>query len=283
MTRLTIAVLAPGAMGSAVGRRLAENGARVLVPLSGRSEASCNRAADAGMEAADDTAVARADVILSIIPPAEAVAAAERCAAAMQGAPAKPLFVDCNAIDTRTMTRVAAVVAAAGARCADGCIIGAPAKPGEVGPRLYVSGEAAEDLRSLGELGIDVRVMPGAIGAASALKMSYAGITKGLTALAAAMIGASVRAGADEALIGELRESQPELLKRFGKALPDMYPKAYRWAGEMREVEAFLGADRAEAGIYGAMANFYERLSNHDSGDEIAALDSFLAAAKQPP
>ena len=77
----TIAILAPGAMGSAVARRLSENGARVLTSLKGRSEATLKRAADAGMVSAEDAAIADADIILSIVPPGEAVALAERLAA----------------------------------------------------------------------------------------------------------------------------------------------------------------------------------------------------------
>ena len=60
----TIAILAPGAMGSAVARRLSENGARVLTSLKGRSEATLKRAVDAGMIGAEDDAIADADIIL---------------------------------------------------------------------------------------------------------------------------------------------------------------------------------------------------------------------------
>jgi len=76
----TIAILAPGAMGSAVASRLRENGARVLTSLRGRSEATLKRAADAGMIGSEDEAIAGADIILSIVPPGDAVALAERLA-----------------------------------------------------------------------------------------------------------------------------------------------------------------------------------------------------------
>src|SRR3569832_2025532 len=77
----SIAILAPGAMGSAIAARLAEHGAEVLTSLDGRSEATCKRAAAAGMVAADGTGIANADIILSIVPPGEALALAERLAA----------------------------------------------------------------------------------------------------------------------------------------------------------------------------------------------------------
>jgi len=69
----------------------------------------------------------------------------------------------------------------------------------------------------------------GPVGAASALKMAYAGLNKGLTALAAAMAPAATRTGAAKALREELAYSQPQLLAHIGRSLPDMYPKAHRW------------------------------------------------------
>lgn len=46
----TIAVIAAGAMGSGVGRRLVQNGCTVLTNLDGRSESTRKRATDAGMK-----------------------------------------------------------------------------------------------------------------------------------------------------------------------------------------------------------------------------------------
>jgi hypothetical protein len=83
--------------------------------------------------------------------------------------------------------------------------------------------------------------MKAPLGAASALKMSYAGINKGTTLLAAAMLLGATRAGAADALRAELSERRPELLDRYARSIPDMYLKAYRWAPEMEEIAEFLG------------------------------------------
>ncbi len=278
---MIIAVTAPGAMGSALGRVMHEHGARVLTSLQGRGGASRDRAAAAGLVAVDDRDFAEADVILSIVPPAQAVAVAERFAGVLAGQPGgrRPVFVDCNAVDVATVHRVAAVAAGAGLPFVDGCLIGLPPEPGQPSPKLYCSGAPAGELAPLAGLGIDVRVLDGPVGAASALKMSYAGITKGLTALAAAMILAATRAGAADALRRELADSQAQLLARFAKALPDMYPKAYRWAGEMEEIAAFLHEDPAAASMFKGAAGVYERLAGDGGSDrgEVAALDAFYA------
>ena len=77
----TVAVVAQGAMGAGVGGRLAERGLHVITSLAGRSEASAMRAKAAGMVAASDQEVAQADYFLSIVPPSEALALAEKMAA----------------------------------------------------------------------------------------------------------------------------------------------------------------------------------------------------------
>jgi 3-hydroxyisobutyrate dehydrogenase-like beta-hydroxyacid dehydrogenase len=278
-----IAIVAPGAMGSAVARRLHEHGARVLTSLAGRGAATRERAQAAGLVDADDHQLAAADIILSILPPAAAVGLAERLAPALAEAGRKPIYVDCNAVDVGTVARIAAIIGASGAPFVDGAIIGSPPRPGQPGPTFYLAGGPAADLAGLGELGLRLRIIDGPVGAASALKMAYAGITKGLTALGAAMVLAADRAGAAPALRAELAASQPHLLQRLGTALPDMYGKADRWVGEMREIAAFAGPDAAEARIYLAIADLYERIGAdfREGRQEIGRLDAFLALGDQ--
>ena len=59
--------------------------------------------------------------------------------------------------------------------------------------------------------GLDIAVLEGRVGAASALKLAYAGMTKGFTALATAMVNAASREGLADALRTELARTQPGL------------------------------------------------------------------------
>jgi putative dehydrogenase len=272
---LTIAIVAAGAMGSAVAHRLSRHGVTILTSLDGRSPASRARAEAAGMQhASDQEIVERAALILSVVPPADAPALAQRFAAAMKGAARKPIFVDCNAIGVTTMTEIAGVIEAAGGVCVDGAIIGFPPKGEEAGPTFYFSGPAAGEAEQLSKFGLVVRVVDGPIGAASALKLSYAGITKGLVAVASAMIMAAERAGAGDALKAELAASQPQLLARFEKTLPDMYPKAYRWVEEMHAISGFIGAAFPESKIFEGAAGIYERIAASEA--DRAQMDAFF-------
>jgi hypothetical protein len=74
---IVIAIHSPGAMGSAIAARLVEHGARVLTSLDGRSGATVERARTAGMEDVSPKTITTANLILSIVPPGEAVALAK--------------------------------------------------------------------------------------------------------------------------------------------------------------------------------------------------------------
>jgi len=285
-----VAIIAPGAMGAGVGKRLTSYGVRVLTSLTGRSEATEARAREAGMIAASDEEIAASDFILSILPPGDALALAQRFAPVLAASNAKPVYVDCNAINPATVERVAAAIAPAGCPFVDAGIIGPPppaipppqAGEGRVavsGPRFYASGAAAARFASLRQYGLDVRVLEGPLSAASALKMSYAGINKGTQAIGAAMMLAAMRAGSAQALFDELSFSQKEMLAQFQQQLPKMPAKAYRWIAEMQEIAGFVGDDPAARALYDGAAHFYQQMAEDFSGDQkaAAALAEFLA------
>jgi 3-hydroxyisobutyrate dehydrogenase-like beta-hydroxyacid dehydrogenase len=271
-------VIAPGMMGAAVGKRLVDNGLKVLTSLNGRSQETAARAKAAGLIAASDEEIAGTDFILSILPPGDAVALAERFQPALKASNAKPVYVDCNAINPKTVDRVAAVIAPTDCPFVDSGIIGSPPKPGDAGPRFYASGPAAPRFATLRQYGLDVRVLDGAMSAASALKMSYAGITKGTQAIGAAMMLAATRAGSADALFAELSSSQKEMFAWFKRGLALMPPKAYRWVAEMHEIAGFVGEDPTAHELYEGAAHFYERIAEDFDGDkkDVTALVEFL-------
>jgi putative dehydrogenase len=272
-----VAVIAPGMMGSAVARRLTSSGLEVRTLLSGRSAGTVARARAAGMRDASVEQIAQCDFILSIVPPGEALALAERLAPALRAEPRKPIYLDCNAVSPETVMRIDGVVRETGAAFVDGGIIGPPPEPNSSKTRIYLSGPDAGKVAGLAAFGLSMPVQPGPVGAASAMKLSYAGITKGFTALGAAMMLAAARAGTADALIAEMTVSQPALLKWLTAQVPKMHSKAYRWVAEMEEIATFVGADRPEAGFYASAARLYEVIAADFDGPgvETSALDAF--------
>jgi L-threonate 2-dehydrogenase len=265
----TVVIVAQGEMGAGIARRLTENGARVLTVLDGRSETSRERARAAGMEDASWDALSEAAIFLSVLPPGEALVLAQRMAELWAGRGKTPIYVDCNAINPETVGKIGDLMTANGVAFIDAGIIGGPPRPGQDGPKIYASGPEAWRLIELRSFGLDVEILEAPIGAASALKMSYGGITKGLTAIGAVMVLAALRSGAGPALKRELAASQPALSAWLGRQCLGMIPKAYRWVAEMEEIAGFQGEDEAGAQIYDGIAQFYERLAEDEGAGRL--------------
>jgi 3-hydroxyisobutyrate dehydrogenase-like beta-hydroxyacid dehydrogenase len=278
----TIAVIAMGEMGSGVARRLHERGATVITSLAGRSAASAARAEKAGVipVSTDDELIAQAAYILSIVPPGDAVTLAERLAPAISRAALKPIYVDCNAVSPQPAERIGDVLKETGCVYVDAGIIGPP--PSATGRTIfYASGPGAKEFERLSAHGLMIRVMDGPNGAASAMKLSYAGITKGCTAIGSAMMLGATRGGTAAALLRELSESQPMLLNWMRGFVTRMPPKAYRWVAEMEEIARFQEDDKAAEAMYLGIARFYEQiaaaLEARRPDDAIAQLNAFCS------
>lgn len=145
-------------------------------------------------------------------------------------------FVDLNAISPSTSEKNSkAFDGVAGLEYVDGGIIDGPAKVGSslYSPLLVLSGPGAQRVREvLSPLFLSrTKVVGAKIGQASALKLSYASLTKGVTALAynSALLSSSWDVA--DALEEELGTSQPALLKVL-KGIPGSSAKAFRWIRE---------------------------------------------------
>ena len=260
---MRVGLLAAGNMGAALGERLRAHDVDVLTSSAGRSAATRARAERAGLRDVPFAALFDADLFLSVVPPGEAIALAE---AARPHLRAGTTYVDCNAVNVATAGRLAALLADVEGAYLDGSIIGGPPQPGKAGPTIYVSGADCAPLLALNAHGLRIKALGPEIGTASALKMAYAGITKGFTALAAIQLLGAEAAGVGAALHAELADSQPGLLAWFEKQVPGMIPKAYRWVAEMEEIAGFLAADAASEAAFTAIARFYEEVAADAAG-----------------
>jgi 3-hydroxyisobutyrate dehydrogenase-like beta-hydroxyacid dehydrogenase len=239
-------------MGAAVGAVLHERGLRVLWASEGRSPETRERAEAAGLEdAGSASGLAGSDVLLSVCPPHAALEVA-RSVGSFEG-----LYVDANAVAPTTARKVAELVRTAGGELVDGGIVGSP--PREAGTtRLYLSGAQAGSIRELfaGSV-VDARVVSDEVGAASAVKMAYAGWTKGTAALLLAIRELARAEGVEEALLEEWDLSLPELRDRYRRAARSADAKGWRWVGEMEEIAATFEAAGLPEGFHRAAAEVY--------------------------
>ena len=235
----TVGILSPGDMGHTVGNVLRQNGLRVITCLEGRSQRTRQLAEKARIVDVPTYTqfVTEADLILSIMVPAQAMSAASMAAEALQKIDTTLTYADCNAIAPQTVRKLGEIIASAGGTFVDASIIGPPPRtPGAT--RFYASGPNLDIFSELNNYGLDVRALGEEIGLASAIKMCYASLTKGLTALCTELLTAASVLGVSEALTAEFQLSQSALFERMENGLPGMPPKARRWIGEMEEISA---------------------------------------------
>ncbi|PSR70907.1 hypothetical protein PHLCEN_2v13221 [Hermanssonia centrifuga] len=215
----------------------------------------------------------RANWVLSILPPSEAYAFAQRFrdAHSKEVGTRRLAFADCNAVNPETAKLIASVFVDTPIKFIDAGIIGGPPQ-GQYDPVFYASADVGDEdvldeFAGLQVHGLKVKLLKGegaSVGDASALKMSYAGITKGIIGICTTMIlctsttfsccvntyliweyarilaAHAASPATSQALLHELASSQPVILQRIAASTNGMLPKAYRWVGEMEEISAFV-------------------------------------------
>ncbi len=278
MTRRSrvIGLLHPGEMGSAVGATLVAGGGRVLWVSAGRGARTRQRAEEIGLEDAHtlEQLARGAEVIFSVAPPHAAVDVA-RAVAALRFT---GLFVDANAVSPETAREIGRIVERGGARFVDGGIIGpASRKPGAA--RIYLSGPAATEVAPLFAAGpVSAVELDAPVGAASALKMAFAGWNKGMQALLMAIRALALAEGVDQALLAEWRISMPEVSARSERAMHENARKAWRFVGEMEQIARTFAQTGLPAGFHDAAGEVYRRLAGYKDAATSPSVEEAIAA-----
>ncbi len=178
-----------------------------------------------------------AQTLLSLVTADQALVAAQN--AAQHIAPGA-LFFDMNSVAPETKRAAAAVIEAAGGQYLDVAVM-APVQPARLAVPLLVSGpNGDEGAAALSHLGFtNVRVMPGEIGRASAVKMIRSIIVKGIEALTAEMLLAGEAAGVTDEVLASLGDDWG---RKADYNLDRMLVHGTRRAAEMTEVAKTLEA-----------------------------------------
>ncbi len=263
-----IAILSPGEMGHSVGRCLLAGGFDVATCLTGRSDRTRELTETAGIRDVPDLddLVRDSDLILAILVPDQVRSLAEQVADAMRRTGSTAAYADCNAVSPATTREIDGIITGAGGRFIDAGIIGGP-PGGSEKTRFYASGPHEAVLTQLDGHGILVRPLGGEVGRASGIKMCYASVTKGTSALhAAALIAAEVM-GLNKELLAEFEESQSQRLKSMG-GLKSLSAKAFRWVGEMREIAATYDQAGVTPHFHEGAADIFQLIADSPIGHE---------------
>jgi 3-hydroxyisobutyrate dehydrogenase-like beta-hydroxyacid dehydrogenase len=271
----TVAIVSPGYMGAGLGWALREGGARVVATVRGRSERTRRLAEQAGLELLPTLfdVVAVADVVLSVTPPGQAVAAAQTIANAARESGAKPVVADLNAVSPSTMATIAEVWA--GLPVVDGSISGAPPSV-HPGARVFLSGVKAVDVAALPWAGaIEPVVLGTGIGSASAVKMCTASVYKGLNGL----VTQAIRVAAQHGVLDQVLEDLGTNGLDGSAGVISAATKAHRYVGEMREI----AATQRDAGLTPALFEAFAAVYADVAGTALAEGDPESIDRTMPP
>jgi hypothetical protein len=227
-------------MGAAVAGQLR---VPVVWASEGRSEETARRAGAFEDVRSADAVAARADVILSICPPH----AAREVAGSVSGF--EGIYVDANAIAPAAAREVLSLFP----RGVDGGIVGGPSAP-----RLYLAGPDAPAVAELfAGTAVDARAISEELGAASAVKVTFAAWSKGTAAMLLDIVELARAERVEGALLAEWEDSIPELLSRLESARRSADAKGWRWIGEMEEIADAFAAHDLPDGFHRAAAEVY--------------------------
>ncbi|KAJ4268396.1 hypothetical protein NW762_002459 [Fusarium torreyae] len=279
-----IGLLSIGDMGVGIARLLIAHGFTVATNISGRSQDTIDRARDAQVELleSDIELVQQSSVILSVVPPKDAENTARRIVDALSDSnrTEQLYFVDLNAVAPSTIKTIAALVATSKVpvQFVDGSILGAPPQletssssnnlDDWARPRLPISGPDSLTSLPLGEKLVSVlnmnHISPD-IGAASGLKMCFAALSKGFTAIATQSFTTAHNLGVLDALKDEVGKFFPAVLANAEKGVPGMPPKAYRWVREMEEIALTFNEEGGwDKSMFEGAAGVYEAIAENE-------------------
>ena len=250
-------------MGSALGANWLAGGAEVLTCLAGRSARTRALAGAAGVRVVDTMReVVACDLVVSTVPPGEALAVAQQITDSAAQAQVHPLVVDLNAISPTTLAAVAATLAEAGLELVDGSISGGP--PTSDRPtRVYVCGPRAEEVAGPW---LDVVRLPGPPGSASALKMCTASMYKGTKALVLQAMLTARHHGVLAEFFADTTRTWPQEVPGWPHDAALAATKADRYVGEMFEIARTQAGAGLTPDLFDGMAAAYARVARTTLG-----------------
>ncbi|KAF8856913.1 6-phosphogluconate dehydrogenase C-terminal domain-like protein [Acephala macrosclerotiorum] len=268
------AILSMGEMGLGIASLLVKYSYPVITNLDGRSAATKARAKAVGVKDAPfDQMLSQASVVLSVLPPGEALALAEKAAASLLFSPlsrygkGKLVYIDLNAISPSLSRKISARIIDAGMTFIDGCVLAYPPKEMPDGswfrPSIPLSGPSlstaipdpwSSELTSL----LNFRHVSPDIGAASGLKMCFAAVIKGQTAIAIQAYTTASNLGVLASVREHMAEYFPHVVNGMEGAMVGSQKKAYRWIKEMEEIEeCFVTEGGWDKGIFEGAADVF--------------------------
>lgn len=273
---IKIGILHPGEMGISLAASAIHNGNQVYWASQGRSDLTRARAEKYNLIELHSLPelCQTCEILLSVCPPH----AAEAVSKSVVDAGFKGLYLDANAIAPQRAREMDSRMQAKDIQFVDGGIIGGPAwRPKETW--LFLSGQYADKIASCFSKGpLGTKIIGEEIGKASALKMCYAAYSKGTTALIAAVLAAAEVLGVRQELYQQWESGDPGFSERSNGRVIRAAAKAWRFEGEMKEIESTFREAGLPHGFHDATAEVYHRMAKLESAQMTPSVEKILMA-----
>ena len=256
---MRVGILHPGEMGISIAASATNSGHRAYWVSHGRSIKTRVRADEHGLVETESMLelCGTCAIIICVCPPH----AAEEVAKLVIEGGFQGSYLDANAISPQRALRIENMMREHNIHFIDGSIIGGPAwKPGET--VLYLSGKNANVIANCFKNGpLATKIIGEEVGKASALKMCYAAYSKGTTALLSAILATAESLGVRQELYQQWDLDDPAFSEQANRRVIRAAVKAWRFEGEMQEVESTFQAVGLPGGFHSAAAEVYYRMA----------------------
>ncbi|MDA1229620.1 MAG: NAD(P)-binding domain-containing protein [Planctomycetota bacterium] len=257
-----IGILSPGEMGAALAKVLLDRGFDVITTLAGRSRRSAEYCEQSGVATRKCLAdvVSEADVIISTVTPAAAVAVASQVGREAARLDASLIYVDANSVSPQTIGRIADEFQDSNVQFVDVALHGLASRL-KTQATLFVSGSASGVVSGLFGTDIRVRILGNEPGNASLMKMTLGGMSKGIIGLFLQSSLLAQHVGMADEFCDELRHYYPDISKFVERSLPTYGQHAARRAAEMRELEISLNVAGLPTGMAVELSRLFSALN----------------------
>lgn len=261
-TQPVIAVLFPGDMGTQIAKALINHNFKVVTAGEGRSERTLQNIKDSGIidtRSLQDT-VEQADVILSLTSPEASLKMAESIISCLKKMSNRPLCVDLNSNTPALASTIEKLFSSINSPFVNGAVMGAS---GDVPDHavIVVSGIYRHLFINLFSSVFKIKDAGEKTEAASAYKLLFSMVNKGMNALFFETMTAAAHFGILDELNESLEEFLPGTYQDLAKTTPTYPQHILRRIDEMKGLSEMLKSENLPNIIASGTAITFERVS----------------------
>ncbi|MBK1896120.1 NAD(P)-dependent oxidoreductase [Chryseobacterium paridis] len=260
-TQPTIAILFPGDMGAQIAKALVKNNYTVITAGEGRSTRTLENIKSIGIDDVGSlqNIAEQADVVLSLTSPEGSLKVAKNIMCCLENTDNRPVYIDLNSNTPEIALTIEKLFSSKNIQFINGAVMGASKDIPDHGT-LIVSGEHRKVFLDLFSSVFKIKDAGEKTEAASAYKLLFSMINKGMNALFFETMTAAAHFGILDELNGSLQEFLPGTYQDLMKTTPTYPQHIFRRIDEMKGLTDMLKSENLPSVIASGTAETFERV-----------------------